>query len=73
MFPGNIDFAAVDQGAPSRFIHLGLMCLFIVCETIFTIGESRAISYANNTEPASRTIGFKFSPAKITETLENAD
>jgi len=26
------------------------MCLFIVCETMFTIGESRAISYANETE-----------------------
>ena len=50
VFPGNIDFAAIDQGAPSRCIHLGLMSLFVVSETIFTIGESRAISYANKTE-----------------------
>ena len=26
------------------------MCLCIVCETIFTIDESRAISHANDTE-----------------------
>ena len=42
-FPGNIDFAADDQ----RRI---LMCLFIVCETKFTIGESRTISHANDTQ-----------------------
>ena len=36
-FPGNIDFAA-------------LMCLFIVCESKFTIGESRTISHANDTQ-----------------------
>ena len=40
--PGNIDFAADDQ----RRI---LMCLFIVCEK-FTIGESRTISHANDTQ-----------------------
>ena len=57
VFPGNKDFAAVDQGAgPSRFIHLGLMCFFIFCETIFTIGESRAISYANNTEQQAQQL-----------------
>ena len=27
-----------------------LMCLFIVCETKFTIGESRTISHANETQ-----------------------
>ena len=26
------------------------MCLFIVCETKFTIGESRTISHPNNTQ-----------------------
>ena len=31
-------------------IHEDLTCLFIVCETMFTIGESKAISYANGTE-----------------------
>ena len=56
MFPGNIDCAAVDQGAPSRSIHLGLMCLFIVCEIILTIGESRAIFYANNTEQQAQQL-----------------
>ena len=39
-FPGNIDFAADSQGAFS--------CLF-VCETVFTNGESRAISHTNDT------------------------
>ena len=38
VFPGNIDFAADDQGA------------FIVCEWKFTIGESRTISHANDTQ-----------------------
>ena len=50
VFPGNIDFAADDQGALLCFIHESLMCLFIVCETMFTIGESRAISHPNDTE-----------------------
>ena len=27
-----------------------LLCLFIVCETMFTIGESRTISHANDTQ-----------------------
>ena len=31
-------------------IHEDLTCLFIVCETMFTIGESQAISHANVTE-----------------------
>ena len=31
-------------------IHEELACLFIVCETMFTIGESQAISHANGTE-----------------------
>ena len=38
-FPGNIDFAADDQGA---------LCLFNAFETKFTIGESRTISHAND-------------------------
>ena len=32
------------------FIHEELTCLFIVCETIFTIDESQTISHANGTE-----------------------
>ena len=40
-FPGNIDFATDDQGA---------LCLFIVFETKFTIGVSRTISHANDTQ-----------------------
>ena len=39
-FPGNIDFTADDLGALSCCVDEGLMCLFIVCETMFTIGES---------------------------------
>ena len=49
-FPGNIDFAADDQGAFSRIIFERLLSLFIVCETMFTIGESRTISHANDTQ-----------------------
>ena len=49
-FPGNIHFAADDQGAFSCIIHERLLCLFIVCETMFTIGKSRTISNANETQ-----------------------
>ena len=46
-FPGLIDFAANDQGA--------FCCqLFIVRETMFTIGESRTISHANDTQAVLR-------------------
>ena len=38
-FPGNIDFADDDQGFD--------VFQFIVCETKFTIDESRTISHAN--------------------------
>ena len=48
-FPGNKDFAADSQGAFSCFIHEKLMYLLIVCETVFTIGESRAIFQTNDT------------------------
>ena len=27
-----------------------MLCLFVVCETMFTIGESRTISHANDTQ-----------------------
>ena len=46
-------------------IHEGLICLFIVCETIFTIGESRAISHANDTDDSMHKKWLKSSPAKI--------
>ena len=49
-FSSNIDFAADDQGVFSCIIHERLLCLFIVCETMFTIGESRTISNANDTQ-----------------------
>ena len=49
-FPGNIDFAADDQGAFSCIIHERLLCLFIVCETKFTISESGTISHAKDTQ-----------------------
>ena len=32
------------------------MCLFIACETMFTIGESRAISHANDTEQQAQQV-----------------
>ena len=49
-FPGNLDFAAYDQGTSSCIIHERLLWLFIVCDTMFIIGESRTISNANDTE-----------------------
>ena len=49
-FPRNLDFAADDQGAFFCIIHERLLWLFIVCETMFIIGESRTISRANDTE-----------------------
>ena len=58
MFPGNIDFAADDQRALSCFIHEArLMCLFIVYETMFTIGESRTTSPASDTEQQAQVAG----------------
>ena len=56
-------------------IHERLLCLLIVCETMFTIGESRTISNPNDTElqaqqvPANPCRG-RFS---IETPLENAD
>ena len=63
-FPGNIDFAADDQGAFSRIIFERLLCLFIVCETMFTIGESRTISSANYTQ-AQQVAPIRSTSAKL--------
>ena len=63
-FPGSIDFAADDQGAFSCIIHERLLCLFIVCETMFTVGESRTISHANDTELQAQQ-WLQSSPRKI--------
>ena len=49
LFPGNIDFAADNRGALS-------CCFFIVCETMFTMGESPAISHANDTEQEAQQV-----------------
>ena len=46
-FPGNIDFAADDQGA---LLIPGCCVYSVVCEKMFTIGESRTISRPNDTE-----------------------
>ena len=69
VFPGNMDFAA------DFIFHEGLMCLFIVSETMFTIGESRAISRANDTEQQAQQVpGNPRRRRFSTETrLENAD
>ena len=44
-----------------RWPRRNLICLFIICESKFTIGESRTISHANDT---STTSGSKSSPRK---------
>ena len=49
------------------------MCLFIVCETMFTVGESRAISHAIYIEKASTTSGWKSSLAKICHRKSSGD
>ena len=54
-FPGNIHFAD-DQGAFSCIIHEWLLCCFIVCETMCTIGESRIICYPNDTERQAQQV-----------------
>ena len=68
-FPGNIEFAADDQRI-SCIIHERPICLFIH-ETMFTIGESRAISHSDDTEKQAQVAG---NPRFSTETaLENAE
>ena len=74
-FPGNIDFATDDQGAFSCIIHEKLLCLFIISETMFTIGESRTISHLNDTELQAQQVPAnprqrRFS---VKTPLENAD
>ena len=75
LFPGNIDFVADDQDVPLCCIHEGLVCLIVVCETMFTIGESQAISHANDPEQqAQQVVGNPRRRRFSTETsLENAD
>ena len=50
-----------------------LMCLFIVCETKFTIGESRTISHANETQAQQvQNLAQEDFPSKLLWN-ENAD
>ena len=51
------------------------MCVFIVCESMFTIGESRAISDANDTEQETQKLARNPRRRRFsTETpRENAD
>ena len=50
-----------------------LMCLFIVCETKFTIGESRTISHANETQAQQvQNLAQEDFPPKLLW-IENAD
>ena len=56
----------------SRIIHERLMCCLFIYETMFTIGESRAISNSHETEQQAQQVAgdLQFS----TETpLGNAD
>ena len=47
------------------------MCLFIVCETKFTIGESRTISHANDRQAQKVAPKIDFPPKLLWS--ENAD
>ena len=46
----HFDFPCRQHTLRRRWPRRILMCLFIVCETKFTIGESRTISHANDTQ-----------------------
>ena len=55
-------------------IHERLMCLFIICETMFTIGDSRATSHANDTEQKAQQVAAnpclgRFAPKLLWRTL----
>ena len=63
-FPGNTNFAADDQGTLACIIHERLLCLLIVCETMFTIGESLTISHEND-RTAGTASSCKSLPRKI--------
>ena len=60
-------------GAFLCIIHERLMCFIIfIYETMFTIGESRAISHSDDTEQQAQPVARN--PRFLTETpLENAD
>ena len=75
LFPGNIDFAADDQGALECCIYEGLIGLCNACETTFMIGESGAIFYAYDTEQQEQQVTGNPRRRKFsTKTpLENAD
>ena len=58
-----------------HLLHERLLCLLIVCETMFTIAESRTISHPNDTELQAQQVPTnprrgRFS---IETPLENAD
>ena len=61
LFTKSLDF---QKSPSSDFIWRGTSCLFIVCKTMFTIGESQAISHANTTAN-TRTPNCQYSQGKI--------
>ena len=73
--PGKSGSARPPRGMKLAIIRETMLCLLFVCETMFTIGESRTISYPNDTElqaqqvPANSRRG-RFS---IETPRENAD
>ena len=55
-FPGNKDFAADYQGAFHVLFMKGLLCLFIFCETMFTIGKHWHTSTTSGPKSSPREI-----------------
>ena len=57
------------------YLRNGLLCLLIVCETMFTIGESRTISHTNDTEMQAQQVAANPRRGRffIETPLENAD
>ena len=70
-----LHFQADDLGAFSCIIPERLLCLLIVSETMFTIGESRTISHPNETELQAQQVppNPRRGRFSIETPLENAD
>ena len=67
--------SSVNQSLRSRIIHERLLCLLIVCDTMFTVSKSRTISHPNDTELQAQQVPANSRRGRfaIETPLENAD
>ena len=54
--PGKAGSARPPRGMKLAIIRERMLCLLFLCETMFTIGESRTISYPNDTEVQAQQV-----------------